>query len=148
MFNFILGLRLPVWMPLPGWSNSHVQWELIYILFRHCCYSVRQRCRCLPAYPHPRPCFVSAPRSCESGLFLCPAEGTCIPSSWVCDEDKDCSDGADEQQNCGKCLERDFLLFLWHLKWVCCMQVTESWFFINMGLDLKLSGDVLVISCW
>lgn len=40
------------------------------------------------------------PRSCESGLFLCPAEGTCIPSSWVCDEDKDCSDGADEQQNC------------------------------------------------
>ena len=40
---------------------------------------------------------------CNSGQFYCGAGSTffrCIPNSWVCDGDRDCSNNADEA-NCG-----------------------------------------------
>uniref|UniRef100_A0A2C9LHS5 LNR domain-containing protein n=1 Tax=Biomphalaria glabrata TaxID=6526 RepID=A0A2C9LHS5_BIOGL len=36
--------------------------------------------------------------SCAGNEFACHEK--CIPASYVCDTDSDCSDGLDEQQNC------------------------------------------------
>jgi hypothetical protein len=35
-------------------------------------------------------------KSCAPHEFRCNATGRCIPWSWVCDREEDCSDGADE----------------------------------------------------
>ena len=39
---------------------------------------------------------------CNNGQFYCGADSTypCISSTWVCDRDRDCSNGADEA-SCG-----------------------------------------------
>ena len=36
------------------------------------------------------------PSSCSSFQFQCVASRVCIPSAWICDSDRDCSDGSDE----------------------------------------------------
>ena len=47
---------------------------------------------------------VSEEPICNTTSFYCTLEGPkCIPSSWVCDGQLDCSDGSDEGNNvCGK----------------------------------------------
>lgn len=40
--------------------------------------------------------------SCTSAQFKC-NNGTCIPRKWVCDYQKDCTGGEDEQQSCREC---------------------------------------------
>ena len=37
---------------------------------------------------------------CERGYFTCRTSRTCIVSHWVCDKERDCDDGSDEQ-DCG-----------------------------------------------
>ena len=37
--------------------------------------------------------------SCDDDEFRC-NDGDCIPGSYVCDDDPDCSSGEDEDQNC------------------------------------------------
>lgn len=43
-------------------------------------------------------------RTCSSNQFTCPTwlpgHPRCIPSSFVCDGEKDCANAADELQNC------------------------------------------------
>lgn len=43
---------------------------------------------------------------CSEGLFQCTEEiapnQKCISKAWVCDGEKDCPDGSDEDQNCRK----------------------------------------------
>lgn len=38
---------------------------------------------------------------CSTGMFQC-NNGKCISSLWVCNYQKDCDDGEDEQQSCRK----------------------------------------------
>ena len=40
-------------------------------------------------------------RTCSADEFQCD-EGTCIPDAWVCDYIRDCADGTDEPDSCGK----------------------------------------------
>lgn len=40
-------------------------------------------------------------KSCKSDEFHC-TSGSCIPSFWFCDHERDCSDGSDEPDTCGK----------------------------------------------
>lgn len=58
---------------------------------------------------------------CPPGMFQC-QEGTCIPSLWVCNYQKDCPRGEDELQSCRKYhfVTVDFFLlflFLWFGLW-------------------------------
>ncbi|XP_006241190.1 CD320 antigen isoform X1 [Rattus norvegicus] len=43
---------------------------------------------------------VSGPRagSCPTDTFKCLTSGYCVPLSWRCDGDRDCSDGSDEEE--------------------------------------------------
>ena len=34
---------------------------------------------------------------CQVGQFQCRECGNCIPGTWKCDRDQDCSDGSDEE---------------------------------------------------
>uniref|UniRef100_A0AAF6YM48 CD320 molecule n=1 Tax=Bos taurus TaxID=9913 RepID=A0AAF6YM48_BOVIN len=36
------------------------------------------------------------PQSCPEGELCCPLDGVCIPSTWLCDGHRDCSDYSDE----------------------------------------------------
>lgn len=38
-------------------------------------------------------------RECDEMMYRCPESGRCIPKSWLCDFDRDCSFGEDET-NC------------------------------------------------
>ena len=40
--------------------------------------------------------FAEAKERCTNDHFRCEIDGTCIPSSWLCDEHIDCDDGSDE----------------------------------------------------
>lgn len=40
-------------------------------------------------------------RTCPPSHFKCNTTGRCIPQSWVCDAEPDCSDGSDEQADQG-----------------------------------------------
>lgn len=44
--------------------------------------------------------FLVAQRTCSDNEHAC-GNGQCIPKRWLCDRDKDCDDGSDEQ-GCGK----------------------------------------------
>lgn len=39
--------------------------------------------------------------ACTSQEFKCVTSGECISSEFVCDGDKDCEDGSDEERACG-----------------------------------------------
>lgn len=58
--------------------------------------------------------FLSANRNCTAAEFTCannrPPLRRCIPRSWICDGDADCSDAFDEHQNCTRrsCTENEF----------------------------------------
>ncbi len=39
--------------------------------------------------------FVAEGRTCDAGQFMC-SDNVCIPNDWLCDGDKDCTDGNDE----------------------------------------------------
>lgn len=39
----------------------------------------------------------SGNRSCSSEEWTCHSDGKCIPLSWVCDQNFDCSDESDEK---------------------------------------------------
>lgn len=44
---------------------------------------------------------------CPNNEFLCSNGEQCIPSGWVCDRSKDCSDGSDEKACGGKALSAE-----------------------------------------
>lgn len=46
-------------------------------------------------------------RVCDESMYRCPESGRCIPISWLCDVDKDCSFGED-----GKCSDNFVEYFL------------------------------------
>ena len=48
--------------------------------------------------------FLVAQRTCSDNEHAC-GNGQCIPKRWLCDRDRDCDDGSDEQ-GCGKVLKR------------------------------------------
>lgn len=67
-------------------------------------------------------------------MFSCVSDGKCIPDYFLCDHDRDCSDGSDEADckfdackstefkcNNGRCINR---------KWLCGMFLTENIFFV------------------
>lgn len=55
---------------------------------------------------------------CPSEQFTCNSNGECIPMSWVCDGNPDCSNESDEQA-CSKCYNGNFLLQkFWFLKFI------------------------------
>ncbi|CAL4166564.1 unnamed protein product, partial [Meganyctiphanes norvegica] len=39
-------------------------------------------------------------RTCSTSDFHCKSSGRCIPKRWVCDYQKDCTEGEDEKENC------------------------------------------------
>ena len=41
-------------------------------------------------------------RECPPDHRMCGGVGRCIPTSWWCDHDQDCSGGEDEDDNCCK----------------------------------------------
>lgn len=45
--------------------------------------------------------FVAALPSCSSEEFKCVTSGECISLGFVCDGEKDCVDGSDEERACG-----------------------------------------------
>ena len=45
-------------------------------------------------------CIFAADRTCSEEEYEC-VDGTCISSSWKCDQDVDCPDGSDED-DCGE----------------------------------------------
>lgn len=49
----------------------------------------------------PLPVCVTAEPRCEDNQFRC-NDGLCIPASWQCDGDKDCSDDSDELECIGE----------------------------------------------
>jgi hypothetical protein len=40
-------------------------------------------------------------QKCESGMFSCAKDASCIPMDWVGDNELDCSDGSDEHNSEG-----------------------------------------------
>lgn len=47
-------------------------------------------------------CVISEAKICSSEEFTCKsANGECIPLAWMCDMNRDCTDGSDEAQ-CSK----------------------------------------------
>lgn len=56
-------------------------------------------------------------KTCGPDSFQCPGSHVCIVQRWVCDGDKDCSDGADEglKAGCGE-LHKESLT-LEHVLW-------------------------------
>jgi len=49
---------------------------------------------------------VSETRVCPNTDFHCDSTGRCIPVTWACDGEEDCTDGLDESTDVG-CLRRD-----------------------------------------
>ncbi|KAK0044769.1 low-density lipoprotein receptor-like isoform X1 [Biomphalaria pfeifferi] len=61
--------------------------------------------------------------SCQANEFACKDNLLCIPNKWLCDIERDCYDGSDEQLNCptdcshanqfqcknNECISRDFV---------------------------------------
>ena len=40
--------------------------------------------------------FTEEKARCTNDHYRCDIDGTCIPSSWLCDDQNDCEDGSDE----------------------------------------------------
>merc|ERR1712187_85757 len=61
------------------------------------------------------------PFTCAEDEFACP-NGKCIPNSWVCDEEDDCGDSADEPANGCPCLDNEYAClngFCIPDRWIC-----------------------------
>lgn len=74
---------------------------------------------------------------CPTGMFRC-SEGKCIPSSWVCNYQKDCEKGEDEFQLCRKLHWNIIGILLYTLWWrfVACMMLDEV-LWIHWYISLK-----------
>lgn len=59
-------------------------------------------------------CFFSESRTCTASEFRCKS-GRCIPASWRCDSEKDCSDGSDEDPSICS-MSNTFMSVLFHDK--------------------------------
>lgn len=67
--------------------------------------------------------------SCPSGMFRC-NNGKCITSLWVCNYQKDCDGGEDEQQSCRKyayCYSLNLIEILLELFWNCIGFIMALW---------------------
>ena len=65
------------------------------------CTNVKARYKFNPCYlliSH-ESCFQSLDNACPMNQFRC-TNGSCLPISWACDGQQDCSDGSDETQFC------------------------------------------------
>ena len=54
------------------------------------------------------PFFFAGLRLCDPKTEFTCANGTCIPTSWVCDGAKDCKDGSDEATDSGPRCRKNF----------------------------------------
>lgn len=54
-----------------------------------------------------------AKQNCTEEQFRC-SNGRCVPSSYYCDGDNDCSDNSDEPEHCRKlvCKVKTFFIFI------------------------------------
>lgn len=58
--------------------------------------------------------FVTA-RECPPDHRMCGGVGRCIPISWWCDHDQDCSGGEDEDDSCCKSISEFAIIFSFYL---------------------------------
>lgn len=103
--NFFLYIQIHVFICFPSFLFSHIYYshfpcrcfisETFSFIFRGLYFCQRQNTK-LKTWNNVEK------HVCTPEEFTCKStDGECIPMSWVCDQNPDCSDGSDEQ-NCSK----------------------------------------------